>query len=70
MPDRSPITHRDLAVPWEDLLDWAQNQNAGGGRMNWVVAGRKISDDSESEVVSAAVAKTGADETVWVLSPT
>jgi len=32
--------------------------------MNWVVAGRKIAEDSEIEVASAAVTKTGADATV------
>lgn len=37
--------------------------------MNWVVAGRKIRETSETELASAAVAKTGADATVWVLIP-
>jgi hypothetical protein len=38
--------------------------------MNWVVAGRKIRATSETGLARAAVAKTGADATVWVLSPT
>jgi hypothetical protein len=37
--------------------------------MNCVVAGRKIAEVSEIEVASAAVAKTGADTAVWVLTP-
>jgi len=45
------------------LVDQARNQNAGGGRMNWVTAGRKIAEVSETEVASAAVARTGADAT-------
>jgi hypothetical protein len=54
----------------EYLLDSARDQNAGGGRINWVVAGRKIRETSETEFARAAVTKTGADVTVWVLIPT
>jgi hypothetical protein len=32
--------------------------------MNWVTAGRKIEEVSETEIASAAVAKTGTDATV------
>jgi len=37
--------------------------------MNWVVMGRKIGETSETKLARAAVAKTGAEATVWVLSP-
>ncbi len=37
--------------------------------MNCVVVGRKIVEASETKVASAAVANTGADATVCVLSP-
>jgi len=32
--------------------------------MNWVVAGRKIKETSETELARTAVAKTGTDATV------
>jgi hypothetical protein len=53
---------------WECLLDWAQDQNAGGGRINWVATGRKLRETSETELVKVAVAKTGADAAAWVLT--
>ena len=58
--------------PLKYLLNRARNQSAkeGGGRMNCVAAGRKMVEDSATEIASAAVAKTGVDSTVWVLSPT
>jgi len=62
--DQSLITNRKIAVLGEYLLDWAQDQNAGGGRMNCVEAGRKIAEASATEIASTAVAKTGADATV------
>jgi hypothetical protein len=37
--------------------------------MNWVVAGRKIRETAAPELARAAIAKTGADATVWVLTP-
>jgi hypothetical protein len=37
--------------------------------MNWAVAGRKIRETSETELARTAVAKAGADATVWVLTP-
>jgi hypothetical protein len=37
--------------------------------MNWVVAGRKIREISATGVARAVVAKTGANATVWVLTP-
>jgi hypothetical protein len=67
----SPITFKiEDRCPLEYLLDSARDQNAGGGRINWVVAGRKIRETSETGLARAAVAKTGADAIVWVLSPT
>jgi len=38
--------------------------------MNWVAAGRKMDEASTTEIASTAVAKTGADSTARVLSPT
>jgi hypothetical protein len=38
--------------------------------MNWVVVGRKIRETSETELAKGAVARTGADAAVCVLSPT
>jgi hypothetical protein len=52
----------------EYVLDRAQDQNAGGGRMNWVMAGRTVGETSETRIASDAVAKTGANATVWVLT--
>jgi len=37
--------------------------------MNWVGAGRKMVDDSSAGVASAATIRTGAAETVCVLTP-
>jgi hypothetical protein len=54
--------------PLECLLDSAQDQNAGGGRMNWVMAGRKIGEASAIRIARDAVAKAGANATVWVLT--
>jgi hypothetical protein len=51
------------------LPDQAQDQNAGGGRINWVVAGRTIGEASETRIARDAVTKTGVDATVWALSP-
>ena len=48
-------------------VDWARDQNAGGGRMNWEVVGRKISETSAPELARTAVAKTGADTAGWVV---
>ena len=53
----------------ENSSDGAQNQNTGGGRINCVVTARKIRMTSVTELARTAVAKTGADATVWVLSP-
>jgi hypothetical protein len=50
-------------------MDWARDQSAGGGRMNWVEAGRKIRETSTVEIASGAVTKTGAGATAWVLIP-
>jgi hypothetical protein len=36
--------------------------------MNWVATGRKIRETPETELVKAAVARTGADAAVWVLT--
>jgi hypothetical protein len=47
----------------------ARDQNAGGGRMNWVAAGRKVSDTSATKIASGAVNRTGADAVVAVLIP-
>jgi hypothetical protein len=55
---------------WEYLLDGARNQNAGGGRINWVMAGRKIGETSATELARAVVTSTGADATGAVLTPT
>jgi hypothetical protein len=38
--------------------------------MNWVVAGRNISEACVTKVASAVVAKTGAEPIVGVLIPT
>jgi hypothetical protein len=61
---------RGIAVVWKYLLDWARNQSAGGGRMNWVVAGRKLGETSAIKLASAVVARIGANVAVLVLSPT
>lgn len=37
--------------------------------MNWVVAGRKISETSATKIARGAAAKTGADAGVCVLTP-
>ena len=37
--------------------------------MNWVVAGRKISETSATKIARGAAAKTGADAAVCVLTP-
>jgi hypothetical protein len=69
----SPITFTlkiEDRGPLEYLLDSARDQNAGGGRMNWVMAGQKIRETSETGLARAVVTKTGADATVWVLIPT
>jgi hypothetical protein len=65
------IKDRRFAIPidLEYLLDQAQDQNAGGGRINWVVAGRTIGEASETRIARDAVTKTGVDATVWALSP-
>src|ERR1019366_7895567 len=55
---------------WEILIwIWAQDQDAGGGRINWVVAGRKIGEDSATRIARTAVTRTGAEAGVWVLIP-
>jgi hypothetical protein len=55
---------------WESLLDWARNQNAGGGRINWVVTERKMGETFATELARAVVTRTGADATGAVFSPT
>jgi len=50
-------------------MNWARDQSAGGGRINWVVAGRKITAASATKAVSGAASKTGADNIVWIFSP-
>lgn len=37
--------------------------------MNWVAAGRKVSDTSATKIASGAVNKTGAEAIVSVLIP-
>jgi len=52
----------------EYVLNRAQDQNAGGGRMNWAMVGRTIGETSETRIATDAAAKTGANATVWVLT--
>lgn len=42
------------------LLNRARDQNAGGGRINWVIAGRKIGETSATGLDRTAATKTGA----------
>jgi len=62
--DRRPRSLNNL----EYVLNRAQDQNAGGGRMNWAMVGRTIGETSETGIATDAVAKTGANATVWVLT--
>ena len=61
-----PITLKieDRGPYGKDRLHWARDQSAGGGRMNWAVAGRKIGESSVTELARAAVANIGADAAV------
>src|SRR5271169_4224845 len=68
--ERVRSDHRSkIAALWEMLIASARNQNAGGGRINWVVTERKIGDTSAAKLAKAVVAKIGADATVCVLIP-
>lgn len=50
-------------------MNRAGNQNAGGGRINCVVAGRKISETFGTVIAKGAAVETGAKAAVWVLTP-
>lgn len=62
---------RKLAAFWEIPMDvdGARNQSAGGGRINWVVTGRKIGESSGTTIARTEVAKTGADGAGVAFSP-
>jgi hypothetical protein len=69
----SPII-ADRALQIEDrrrlrLDEPAGDQNAGGGRINRVVAGRKISGTLATVIAKGAAVETGATAAVWVLTP-
>ncbi|MGA7291823.1 MAG: hypothetical protein WBW53_02205 [Terriglobales bacterium] len=60
---------REIAGLWEIKNELARNQSAGGGRMNWVMTGRKITKTWGSTLANSVETTTGAVTGVCVLTP-